>query len=274
MEPIYHTCTDQRMAQSHIEGEIIRRLYALGVPVVPQVKLGQNWVFDGACNGTKLLIEIHGDYWHSDRTEVVERDERKQRWADDQGYRIVTIWQRAYEQTPEPLLLQAVELYWQLRRQAEAEALAEAALHAKHAAQRPRRSHYGDWRDPFLQAIEERGIIGDGLLAANTTYETVRRHRREDPAFEQAFQDARKVAADKLKAVYFDRAYKQSDRAMEYMLRLLDPDDAGGPNLVALLLPYLDLTKLTDGQIEQLSAGGDPVAIILGGLRPSGAGGT
>ncbi len=102
--PTYYTATDQRCESSAVEQEIIRKLQDLGIPVVPQVKLGNNWVFDGAVNGTTIIIEIHGDYWHT-RPEVKERDQRKQEWADQNGYLILTIWEAEYHKDPDGALL-------------------------------------------------------------------------------------------------------------------------------------------------------------------------
>lgn len=267
---VYYTATDQRAAQSEAEERFLARVASAGIPIVPQVKLGQNWVFDGAITGTKILVEYHGDYWHN-RPEVVERDARKQAWADAEGYLIITVWERDEQADPDGELARVVSAYEQL--QAFAAAEAAAPNHANHAGVKVRRSHYGDWRDAFLDGLSERGILLDGCEAGDVSYETVRRHRRDDPDFDQAVKDARKAAADRLRRTYFRRAEQQSDRAMEYMLRLLDPDEASGPNLIALLLPYLDLSKLSDGQIEQLSAGGDPVGIILSGVSAAPAGG-
>lgn len=144
---------------------------------------------------------------------------------------------------------------------------AAAPKHANHAGDAARRSHYGDWRDAFLTGLSVTGILLDGCEAGGVSYETVRRHRREDAAFDQAVKDARKEAADRLKRTYARRAEQQSDRAMEYMLRLLDPEEAAPQApLLALLLPYLDLTKLTDAQIDQLASGGDALTILLGEL--------
>ena len=40
------------------------------------------------------LIEIHGDYWHGDNfPEQQQRDAEKAQWADDNGYRLVVIWE-------------------------------------------------------------------------------------------------------------------------------------------------------------------------------------
>jgi very-short-patch-repair endonuclease len=254
--PTYHTSTDRRVNQSEIERTIVAALVGRGVPIVESVKLGNNWVFDGAINGTRILVEIHGDYWHQ-RAEVAARDQRKQDWAERNDYQIVTIWERDYHADPEA----------QLQRVIAAHAAAQAApptLPTKDPAL-PRKSTYGDWRDLFLASLRETGIVGAAARAAGVDRRTVATHRKDDDAFDEACKDARRDAADLLRAEYRKRAMEQSDRAMEYMIRQIDPDDADARGPLALLLPYVDLSRLSDSQIAQLSAGEDPIKVILGG---------
>lgn len=262
MGPIYHTATDQRCEQSQVEQEIIGRLQALGIPVVPQVKLGQNWVFDGAINGTTIIVEIHGDYWHT-RPEVKERDSRKQAWADQNGYLILTIWETEYHADPDGALLTILENYEAVKAFTMPD---DDPKHDKCGMDRPRRSDYGDWRDAFLDALSATGIILDACEAAGVTRETVRRHRREDVEFNEAFKDARKDAADRLRRRYHIRAEQQSDRAMEFLLKTLDPDEYGDTMsaVIQAILQYLDTSKLTNEQIDRLTAGDDPIRVLLG----------
>jgi len=40
------------------------------------------------------LIEVHGDYWHGDDfPEQQQRDAEKKQWAEENGFRLVTIWE-------------------------------------------------------------------------------------------------------------------------------------------------------------------------------------
>ncbi len=220
--PTYYTCTDQRFKSSEVEEEIIGRLKELGLPIVPQVKLGNNWVFDGAVNGTTMLVEIHGDYWHT-RPEVKERDQRKQVWADQNGYLIVTLWENEYQQDPDGALLTVMGHYEAVKDFVAPED--DDTKHGKHGMGQLRRSDYGEWHEAFLAALSQTGIILDACEFADVSRETVRRHRHENPAFDEAFQDARRDAGDRLRRRYHQRAEQQSDRAMEFLLKTLDPDE-------------------------------------------------
>lgn len=43
---------------------------------------------------SSILIEVHGDYWHGlERPEKQARDVEKATWADENGYRLVVIWE-------------------------------------------------------------------------------------------------------------------------------------------------------------------------------------
>jgi very-short-patch-repair endonuclease len=231
--PTYYTCTDQRCEQSAVELEIVSRLQALGVPVVPQVKLGQNWVFDGAVNGTRLLIEVHGDYWHT-RPEVQERDARKQAWADREGYQIVTIWEAAYQQDPAAALQPAQDAYaqWQA-----AAALTDALLGTggdkSNTPAAIAGSVYGDWRDRFLEVLGETGIVREACIAAGVSRKTAYAHRQADEDFAEVWQLALQDAADAALVIYRRRAIQQSDRAMEFFIKSRDPE------------PYREKVELT-----------------------------
>lgn len=261
----YHTATDQRCKDSAIELEIVARLQALGLPLVPQVKVN-TWVFDGAFNGTQLLLEIHGDYWH-DRPEVRERDERKLAWADANGYRILTIWENQYQADGDGKIAEAVEAYHQakaLADQAEAERLQRKAQRAEAAAQlgeAAERSNYGDWRDRFLAQLAESGIVLEACLAAGVSRKTAYHYRKTSADFAEDWRLAQQDAADIALARYRRRGFEQSDRAMEYFIARNAPDES--QNVAALLLRYLDTSRLTNEQIDQLAAGVDPIRVLF-----------
>lgn len=244
MTPIYHSSTDRRVAQSELERGIIATLLERGVPIVESVKLGNNWVFDGAINGTTLLVEIHGDYWHQ-RPEVRARDKRKQEWAELNGYTITTIWEREYEVNPEEQLQRVLTTYANYTP-------SEIEL-PKVDTPRARRADYGDWRDTFLDALGETGIIRQACQAAGVSRQAVAKHRRDDPAFDAACQDARRDAADLLRAEYHKRAMQQSDRAMEYMLSFLDAETS--PAAAVKLGTLDDQLAALEHAIDRVGAG-------------------
>jgi len=259
--PTYFTSTDKRCETSAIEEAIIKQLQDLGIPLVPQVKLGNNWVFDGAIDGTMVLVEVHGEYWHT-LPEVQARDARKQQWADQNGYTILTIWEADYQNDPDAALTIVADHYAAIKTFTDA-----GDKGGKGGMDHLRRSDYGTWHAAFLAALGQTGIILDACDFAGVHRETVRKHRRDDPAFNEAFKDARRDAADRLRRRYHQRAEQQSDRAMEFLLKTLDPDEYGDGHAALLqgLMQYLDLSKLSNEQIERLRAGDDPIAVLLGG---------
>jgi very-short-patch-repair endonuclease len=217
MAVTYYTCTDQRCEQSQVEQEIVSRLQALGLPLVPQVKLGNNWVFDGAVNGTRIIVEIHGDYWHT-RPEVQERDARKQEWADANGYLILTIWETEYREDPDGSLLTIMEHY------EAAKAFAMPAEGDKSNTPSVPSSVYGDWRDRFLAVLAETGIVREACIAAGVSRKTAYQYRADDLAFADEWRFALQDAADVALVEYRKRALQQSDRAMEFFLKSRDPE--------------------------------------------------
>lgn len=226
-EPTYYTCTDQRMEQSQIELEVVRRLTALGLPIIPQVKLN-NWIFDGAVDGTLLLVEIHGDYWHN-RPEVQERDQRKKEWADIEGYTIWTIWEADYKKAPDTLLVQTMELYALAR----AAAAPQSQSHEGDKGDTPAPiSAYGDWRDRFLTQLAFGGVVREACLAAGVSRKTAYEHRIADKAFANDWKLALQDAADLALAEYRKRGMQQSDRAMEFFIKSRDPETYPDKNRV------------------------------------------
>lgn len=261
MGPTYYTCTDQRCEQSAVELDIISRLQGLDVPVVPQVKLGQNWVFDGAVNGTRLLIEVHGDYWHT-RPEVQERDARKQAWADREGYQIVTIWESEYRKDADAVLRTVLEHYAAVKAFA-AEHPGELEGDKGDTPPAIAGSVYGDWRDRFLEVLSESGIVREACVAAGVSRKTAYAHRAAGSEFAEAWRLALQDAADAALVVYRRRALQQSDRAMEFFIKSRDPETFGQPGQLDLVLKYLDLTRLTNEQLDRIAGGEDPLSVLF-----------
>lgn len=253
--PIYHTATDQRVEQSEAERAFMERLQAAGVPVVHSVKLANNWVFDGAINGTRMLVEYHGSYWH-ERPEVKARDQRKQEWADQEGYLIVTVWEHDEKADPDGEVARVVEAYRQAKVFADREARTAAAdtsdTPAAIAAAR-----YGDWRDRFLVALGEGGIVREACIAASVSRQTAYVARADDPAFAELWRLAMQDAADKALAEYRKRAMQQSDRAMEFFITTRDPEVKAAAQRVEITGANggpIDVTTLTDAERAERAA--------------------
>ena len=263
MEPTYHTCTDQRCEQSAGEQRFLRQVLAAGVPVVPQVKLGNNWVFDGAVNGTKLLVEYHGAYWHT-RPEVQERDARKQAWADAEGYQIVTIWEQDAAADLDAAVRQVADAYAQWQAATE---LTDAFLGAGgNKGDTPAAiagQVYGDWRDRFLAQLSDTGIVREACFAAGISRKTAYAHRAADGDFAEAWRLALQDAADAALAVYRRRAIQQSDRAMEFFITSRDRETYGQAGHLGIVLKYLDLSRLTNEQLDRIAGGEDPLSVLV-----------
>ncbi len=261
-EPTYYTATDRRCEESEVEKEIVSRLQGLGIPLVPQVKLGNNWVFDGAVNGTKILVEIHGDYWHT-RPEVQERDGRKQEWADQNGYLILTIWENEYQQDPDGSLLTVLEHYEAVKSYTPPTDGDDEGNKSNTPPAIPG-SVYGDWRDRFLAVLSESGIVRAACIAAGVSRKTAYQYRNTDGEFAKDWKLALQDAADLAFIRYRERALQQSDRAMEFFIKSRDPETFGQPGQLDLVLKYLDLSRLSNEQIDRLAGGEDPLNVLLG----------
>lgn len=230
MDRVYHTATDQRAEQSEAEASFLARLTAAGVPVVPQVKLGNNWVFDGAINGTQILVEYHGDYWHQ-RPEVKERDARKQVWADQEGYLIVTVWEAHDKADPAGEVARVAAIYREVR------AFASKRVDESDTAPAVADRVWGDWRDAFLAQLAEGGIVREACIAAGVSRQTAYAARTASDEFAEAWRLALQDAADLALAEYRRRGLAQSDRAMEFFITTRDPElrpvsrvEHSGPN--------------------------------------------
>jgi len=224
MEPIYYGTTDQRVAQSQVELAFMASLVAAGVPVVGSVKLGNNWVFDGAVNGTRLLLEFHGIYWHT-RPEVVARDARKADWARHEHYQIITVWETDYAESPEAEVARVVDAARQARAAMElAEAVLVPAGDKGDTAPAIAGASYGDWRDRFLAVLAEGGIVREACIGAGVSRKTAYQYRADDADFAELWRLALQDAADRALATYRKRAIQQSDRAMEFFITTRDPE--------------------------------------------------
>lgn len=249
---VYYTCTDQRFAHSAAEDAFIARLQEAGIPVVPGVKLANNWVFDGAINGTRVLVEYHGDYWHT-RPEVAERDGRKQVWAEQEGYTIVTVWEHEDLQDPDAQLHRVMRAYVQaLALQAEAAvAAAEAAASTLPAPVLSDTSDRSDtesalpaWTEAFLAGLRATRTVLGGCLKAGIHRSTFYAALKGNVALADAVKWAKQDAADLIFEKYAARGDTQSDRAAERAMAILDRDTYG------------DVTR-----VEHSGPDGGPIAI-------------
>jgi very-short-patch-repair endonuclease len=214
MGETFYSATDKRCKTSALEEQILKKLGELGLDLVPQIKR-RSWVFDAGVQGTKILIEINGDYWHS-LPHAKERDQKKAAWASQHGYTIITITEGAYQEDPETVLLQVVEQVEQLRERTKVDTVDTDAPISSYT--------FDDWRDDFIASLSGDLNIRHACIAADISRSAAYKRRETDDEFRLAWDEAIENAADLLEGVYWKRAVEQSDRALEFLLKAARPE--------------------------------------------------
>lgn len=214
MSETFYSATDKRCKTSALEEEILAKLGELGLDLVPQIKR-RSWVFDAGVQGTKILIEVNGAYWHS-LPHAKERDQKKAEWATKHGYTIITIAEQAYQDDPDSILLQVLDQVEQIRARAEVD---------KVDTETPISSYtFDDWRDDFIASLSGDLNIRRACIATGISRSNAYKRRETDQEFQLAWDEAVENACDLLEGVYFTRAVEQSDRALEFLLKANRPE--------------------------------------------------
>jgi very-short-patch-repair endonuclease len=264
----YTTTTDKRCKQSQLELNIMKEIRDAGFDIVPQVKLGR-WVFDAAIQGTPILIEINGDYWHQ-LPEVVTRDQKKREWCHKRGYTLIVIAEDVWRAGPEQALRQLTDtIAISIKNLTTTPASTGAAAGAGRARSAPERNAgSGEWIEPFLAALAWYPNVRYACKQANVSRTTVYERRENDPDFAARWLEAIADGIDELEIVAFDRAHDQSDTVL---LRLLE---AHRPEVYSRKMKVemreVDLSRLTEGQLEAL-ARGESIESVLRSTGESGA---
>lgn len=82
----------------------------LDIPVKPQFQLNYKF-FDFIIEGTKILIEVDGDYWHYNPATMTEapnktqqaaiiNDKYKNKLAAANGYYLIRVWESEFKEQP------------------------------------------------------------------------------------------------------------------------------------------------------------------------------
>lgn len=213
----YHTATDKRCKTSALEQEILAKLGERGLDLVPQVKR-RSWVFDAGVQGTKILIEVNGAYWHS-LPHAKERDARKAKWASEHGYTIITVAEEAYEADPDGVLQQVVDQVELVRSTGDVDTVDTDGPISSYT--------FDDWRDDFVSTLAEFGNVRQACIEAHVSRAGAYKRRETDVEFAQAWDEALENFADLLEGVYARRAIEQSDRAIEFLLKANRPAKYG-----------------------------------------------
>ena len=69
------------------------------------------------------------------------------------------------------------------------------------------------WKRPFLKAFAELGVVGTACKLAGVSRPTVIAHRKKDPEFAKAFDDAFETAIDKHEEIVFNASLEAKDVA-------------------------------------------------------------
>ncbi len=261
-QPTFYSATDKRCKTSGLEQEILSKLGELGLDLVPQVKR-RSWVFDAGVQGTKILIEINGTYWHA-LPHAKERDAKKGEWAAKHGYTIITIAEEAYQTDPDGVLLKVVEQVEQARSAAEVDKVDTGVPMSSYT--------FDDWRDDFIEILSGTLNVRAACVAAGISRSNAYKRRETDAEFAEAWDEAIENACDLLEGVYFSRALEQSDRALEFLLKANRREKYGDKiqldALLKVLFEKIDYSTLSAAQIEALANGDDPISVLLGRRTP------
>lgn len=207
--PTFYSATDKRCKTSGLEAEILAKLAELGLDLVPQVKR-RSWVFDAGVQGTKILIEVNGDFWHS-QPHAQERDARKAEWAAKHGYTIISVWEGEYQKDPDGSLLKVLEAVEHARSVAKVDKVDTDAPISSYT--------FDDWRDDFIASLSGDLNVRRACIVAHISRSAAYKRRETDEEFAAAWDEAIDNAVDLLEGIYHQRALEQSDRAMEGFLR-------------------------------------------------------
>jgi very-short-patch-repair endonuclease len=94
-----HTCYVKGNRISKFEETVYEYLVNINGQLITQVKKGR-WSFDFAIDGTNILIEADGSYWHS-KPQSKERDARKNAWCKENGFELYRIDELSFYKSKE-----------------------------------------------------------------------------------------------------------------------------------------------------------------------------
>lgn len=87
---------------SKIEQEFVNALREKGLEFEHQAKVGK-FVVDVFFPKQKIIVEFDGDYWHS-LPHVIEKDKRKDKFFENEGFRVIHIPENLFKEKPEVAL--------------------------------------------------------------------------------------------------------------------------------------------------------------------------
>jgi hypothetical protein len=117
----------------------------------------------------------------------------------------------------------------------------------------------GDWRWAFLGMLARSASVSTACTAAGVSRDTAYRHRGRFPRFRAKWDEALEVSVDALAAEARLRAFDRNDpasaRMLMFLLKAHRPEVYRDNYRPAVDYSDLDLTRLTDEELEALASG-------------------
>ena len=116
------------------------------------------------------------------------------------------------------------------------------------------------WHPRFLDVLGSSCNVTLAAKAAGVDRKTVYDHYKTQPEFAAAWDDAKEAAIEVLEAEAWQRARKQSDTLMIFLLKAHNPAKYQDRFQQANL--NIDLTQLSDEQLERIASGEHPASVL------------
>ena len=118
------------------------------------------------------------------------------------------------------------------------------------------------WHQRFLQVLGTTCNVTIAANAAGIDRKTVYRHYREQPDFAEAWDDAKASAIEILEAEAWQRARKQSDTLIIFLLKAHKPAMYRERYEVSQTSVNINWDDLTENELERIAAGESPAAVL------------
>ena len=127
----------------------------------------------------------------------------------------------------------------------------------------PKKDAAPTWQDRFVEIFAMSLNVALAAQGAGVSRVSAYRERKKNPEFAAAWEDAREAAAERLEAAAFERARNISDTLLIFLLKSHKPERYR-ENYTQYNL-NLNLSELSDEQLERIAAGEPPESVIRSG---------
>ncbi len=118
------------------------------------------------------------------------------------------------------------------------------------------------WHPRFLHLLRHSCSVTTAAIGAGVNRTTVYRHRDALPEFAEALRDEKEAAVEILEAEAWNRARKQSDTLMIFLLKAHKPAMYRERYEVAQTNLNINWDDLTENELERIAAGEDPATVL------------